>query len=134
MRLIIAFLAQFDKTKLFTHEGYISASESKAARIINGVTLAIVRVSLALSPPIPLTSWVACIAIFFLAIGRLNNDGAYILLGIGNALFYVVIVIFMLSFCSASQISDRAKCFKERLFGYIAKTDSCPSNRALLLE
>jgi hypothetical protein len=114
--IIPTFLACLKFMKRFSHPRYVWATQLKSTRIINGITIAVVGVAMAISPPVPLSSWIGCFAIFFLAIGLLNDDGVYVILGVGSAICYVIAVIFMLSFCSAEQISDRVKCLKERLF------------------
>jgi len=114
--IIPTFLMFIKFMKRFSRPRYVWATQLKSTRIINGITLAVVGIATAVSPPVPLSGWIGCFAIFFLAIGLLNDDGVYVIIGIGNAICYVIAVIFMLSFCSAAQISERVKCLKERLF------------------
>lgn len=102
--------------KRFSRPRYEWATQLKSARVINGIMLVIIGISMAISPPIPLSGWIACFAIFFLAIGLLNDDGVYVVIGIASALFYLFTVIFLLNFCSVSHMIDWAKCLKEQLF------------------
>lgn len=114
--IIPIFLKLLKFMRHFSCPRYQWATRLKSTRIINGIMIFIVGLSMAISPPVPLTGWIACLAIFFLAIGLLNDDGAYVIFGIGTSIFYLLTVIFMLHFYSVSQMSEWINCLKERLF------------------
>ena len=89
---------------------YAWATQLHSTRVINGLTISLVGLSFALSPPVPLAGFVAFIAIFSIAIGLLNEDEIYIIIGYFCALFYFVLTFFLLKFFSVSQMIDWIKC------------------------
>ncbi len=103
-------------TRKISRPRYQWATQLKSTHIISGIMLAIIGISMAISPPVPLSGWIACFAVFFLAIGLLNNDCIYIILGVGCAIFYLLSVIFLLNYCSVSQMIEGAKYLKNHLF------------------
>lgn len=86
--------------KKWSHPRYVWATQQTAVRIVNGLMIALVGLFLAISPPIPFSSLLAFIAIFSIAIGLLNDDGIYILIGYICSLMYFTVILFLLKFCS----------------------------------
>jgi len=72
--------------------------------LITGIVIAVVGICIASSPPIPLTGLLASLAIFLLAIGLLNLDGIYLLLGYIASALYLVQVIILIHYFSISKI------------------------------
>ena len=96
--------------KKWSKPRYAWATQLHSTRVINGLTISLVGLSFALSPPVPLAGFVAFIAIFSIAIGLLNEDEIYIIIGYFCALFYFVLTFFLLKFFSVSQMIDWIKC------------------------
>ncbi len=96
--------------KKWSRPRYVWATQLSTTRVINGMMIALVGISLAVSPPVPLTGMIAFVAIFAIAIGLLNDDGAYIIAGYAFALFYFILILFLLKFCSLSKMIEWAKC------------------------
>ncbi len=83
---------------------YVWATQHKITRMLNGYMIACVGLSLTISPPIPLTGFLAFAAIFFIAIGIFNDDGVYIILGYICTLAYLVLTFFLLKYMSLSDM------------------------------
>lgn len=96
--------------KRWTRPRYIWAVDHPLTHKLNGILIAIVGVCLALCPPLPATGYFAFVAIFLMAIGILNHDGIYILLGYASAVLYLAFVIVALKFFSLSKIIDLVNC------------------------
>lgn len=94
----------FRKLKPFTHPRVIFLSQNPTMRIVNGLLIAIIGISIALSWPIPLSGFVSYAAIFLMAIGLLNDDGVFIAISYPLSLLYIVFVIWTLKEISLSQI------------------------------
>lgn len=94
----------FRKIKSFTHPRMIFLSQNPTMRIINGLLIAIIGISIALSWPIPLSGFISYGAIFFMAIGLLNDDGVLIAISYPLSLLYIAFVILTLKEISLSQI------------------------------
>ncbi len=62
-------------------------------RIINGCVVGLIGIFIAISLPIPLSSYIASVAILFIGIGLLNDDGIWMIIGHPIAIFYIVFVI-----------------------------------------
>ncbi len=105
---LLKFMKRWSKPR------YVWATQKIETRVINGLMVTLVGICLAISPPVPLTGLLACAAICLIAIGLLNDDGIYIILGYVFALLYLVMVLFLLNYCSFSQMCGWAKdmvCF-----------------------
>jgi hypothetical protein len=96
--------------KRWSHPRYLWAVRHPITRKLNGMMIALVGLSLAASPPIPLTGFVAFAAIFLIGIGLLNEDGIYIISGYVFALFYFGLVFILLKYCSFSNLCELFKC------------------------
>lgn len=83
---------------------YVWATQHRITRILNGWMIACVGLSLTISPPVPLTGFVAFAAIFLIAIGMLNDDGVYIMLGYICTLAYLVLAFFLLKYMSVTDM------------------------------
>ncbi len=99
--------------KKWTYPRYPWASQHVVMRRMNGIMIALVGISLAISPPIPFGSMVAFVALFLMGIGLLNDDAVYILLGYGFTLFYLGCVVAALHFFSLSKLIELLKWGKE---------------------
>lgn len=69
-------------------------------RKINGGLICLMGIFLAISLPIPLSSYISSVAILFLGVGILNDDGMWILIGYPIAVFYIVFVLVTSSYIS----------------------------------
>lgn len=78
--------------------------QKRGAHIISGLVIALVGLCISLAPPIPLTGMLASLGIFFIAIGFLNSDGLYILLGYVAAFLYVIMAICLFYYCPMTKI------------------------------
>jgi hypothetical protein len=85
---------------------YFWATHPLVTNRLNGVMIAIVGISLALCPPVPLTGMIAFAAILFIGIGLLNDDGIYLILGYVFTLSYFVFSIFLLKVFSLRGLID----------------------------
>jgi hypothetical protein len=92
--------------KKWSYSRYVWATERSSTRVTNGLMISFVGLSFALSPPVPLAGFIAFIAIFSISIGLLNDDGIYIIVGYICAIFYFALTLFLLKFCSLSQMVD----------------------------
>ncbi len=109
IKVIHQSLSLLKYMKKLSHPRYVWITQRPSIRVINGLMISFVGLSFALSPPIPLTGFIASIAIFSISIGILNNDGIYILAGYSCAVFYFFLTAFLLKFCSLSQMIDWVK-------------------------
>jgi hypothetical protein len=73
-------------------------------RKINGCLIALIGIFLAISLPIPLSSYIASAAILFLGIGHLSDDGIWIFIGYSLSIFYIIFVIVTLDYISIMDI------------------------------
>ena len=110
LKVVQQILGLLKFMKKWSKPRYAWATQLTSTRVINGLTISLVGLSFASSPPVPLAGFIAFIAIFFIAIGLLNEDGHYIIAGYFCALFYFVLTFFLLKFCSLSQMIDWIKC------------------------
>jgi hypothetical protein len=76
-------------------------------RKINGCLVGLIGIFIAISLPIPLSSYIASAAILFLGIGLLNDDGIWMMIGHPIAIFYIVFVIVTLQYISIIDIIRR---------------------------
>ncbi len=79
-------------------------TQKTTIRVINGGMATLLGVCLAFSPPIPLIGFVACLAFFLIAIGILNDDFMYLILGYTVSLFYIVMISVLLNYLSFAKI------------------------------
>jgi hypothetical protein len=87
-----------------TRPRYSSICLNPSMKIVNGILVALVGICLAISPPIPLTSYIASFALFFLGIGLLDDDGIMVLISYPLSLLYIVFVILALKYVSFSEL------------------------------
>lgn len=85
---------------------YVWMTHNSTFHVITGLMIALVGLSIALSPPLPFVGLLSFAAIFLIAIGLLNNDGIYIGIGYFFAVSCVVVVILLLKFFSLSKIME----------------------------
>lgn len=85
---------------------YVWMTQNSTFHVITGLMIALVGLSIALSPPLPFVGLLSFAAIFLIAIGLLNNDGIYIGIGYFFSISCVVVVIFLLKFFSLSKIME----------------------------
>lgn len=86
----------------YPREGWIS-KESNMHKI-SGCLISLVGIFLAISLPIPLSSYIASAAILFIGIGILNDDGIWICIGYALAIFYIAFVAVTLNYISIMDI------------------------------
>ena len=96
--------------KKWSHPRYEWATQGTVARVITGLMIFFVGLSFTICPPLPLTGIVAFIAMFFISIGLLNDDGIYIGIGYFFTIFYFLLALVLLKYCSLSQLIDYMKC------------------------
>lgn len=114
IRTIEQILKVLKFIKHWSHPRYEWATQKSSTRIINGLVISVVGLCLAVCPPIPMTGWIACLAILFISIGLLNDDGIYIILGYIAALFYLITTLLLLNYCSLTQICEWVKVIGEK--------------------
>jgi hypothetical protein len=85
---------------------YIWATHNPILHVITGFMIALVGLSIAISPPVPLIGLLSFVAIFLIAIGLLNNDGVYIFMGYIFTVVYFIAVIFLLKSFSLSKVVE----------------------------
>jgi hypothetical protein len=73
---------------------------------INGLSIALMGLCLALSPSIPFCGYIPLVAIFLLAIGLLNNDGLFITIAYPIVLFDIVFVVLSMKYFSLMKILE----------------------------
>lgn len=95
--------------KCLSRPRYEWAIQKSTNHVVNGLVIALVGLCLASSPPMPMTGMIASVAIFLIAIGLLNDDGLYIILGYIVALFYLITVLLLLKYFSFTQIFEWIK-------------------------
>jgi hypothetical protein len=97
---LLKFMKRWSKPR------YEIGTKHVATRVLNGLMIVIIGTSFAACPPVPLTGLIAFIAVFSIAIGMMNNDGIYIIIGYFGTLFYVVITLLLLKFCSFTKMVE----------------------------
>ncbi|HEV8052124.1 MAG TPA: exopolysaccharide biosynthesis protein [Parachlamydiaceae bacterium] len=108
-KIITQILKLLKFMKRWSRPRYEEATQKKTTRVINGLMIALVGLCLASCPPIPLVSISASLAIFFIAIGLLNNDGIYIVLGYFFSVFYLITVLLLFNYFSFTMIFEWMK-------------------------
>jgi hypothetical protein len=109
IKIIKQILQLLKLMKRWSYQRFLWNSHRRLTRIVTGLMIALVGVSFTISPPIPFSSFVAFVAIFLIAIGLLNDDDVYLIIGYIFTLFYFALVLFLLKFCSLSQLVDGVK-------------------------
>jgi hypothetical protein len=71
---------------------------------LNGCLIGLIGFFLAISLPIPFSSYIASASLLFLGIGLLNDDGIWVIIGYPIAAFYIVFVIITLNYISIIDI------------------------------
>jgi len=94
---ILYFIKKIGK---LSHPRLIWVCTQPVMRKINGCLIGLIGIFLAISLPIPLSSYIASAAIFFLGIGLLNDDGVWIFIGYPIAVFYIVFVAVTMNYIS----------------------------------
>ncbi len=74
---------------------------------INGCLIGLLGICLAISLPIPLSSYVVSIALLFLGVGLLNDDGVWVYIAYPISLFYIVFVMVTLNYISIIDLIHR---------------------------
>lgn len=73
----------------------------------NGCLISLVGIFIAISLPIPFSSYIASAAILFIGIGILNDDYIWIYIGYTLAIFYIIFVLLTLNYISVIDIVKR---------------------------
>ncbi len=92
------------KIAKLSHSRYTWVGTKPVMRKLNGCLVGLIGIFLAISLPIPLSSYIASAAILFLGIGILNDDGIWIFIGYPIAIFYIVFVAVTLNYISLRDI------------------------------
>jgi len=74
----------------------LSFHKRRSQRIFTGLLVALMGLVIALSPPVPASSILACLSIFFIGIGMFNDDGVFVIIGYFFSSCYFAYVIFIL--------------------------------------
>ena len=82
-------------------------STNSIMHTISGCLISLVGVFLAISLPIPLSSYIASAAILFIGIGILNDDNIWICVGYALAIFYIAFVLITLNYISITDIINK---------------------------
>lgn len=90
--------------KKWSYPRYEWLTQRTSIRLINGLMIFFIGLSFALCPPIPLTGLFAYIAIFFISIGLLNDDGIYIAFGYFFTILYSALALALFKCFSIIQI------------------------------
>ncbi len=104
MNQLLFFIKKIAK---LSHPRLIGVITKPVMRKINGCLIGLIGVCIAISLPIPLSSYIASAAILFLGIGHLNDDGIWIIIGYPIAIFYIVFVFVTLEYISIIDILRR---------------------------
>ena len=96
IKVIKQVLSLFKFIKRWSHPRHVWATRLKTTRVVNGAMIALVGLSLAASPPMPLAGFIAFAAIFCISIGLLNDDGVYVIVGYFFAVLYLISIIVLL--------------------------------------
>lgn len=105
-KIINQILAMLKFMKRWSRPRYEQAMQKNTTRVVNGLVITLVGLCLATSPPVPLTGMIASISIFLIAIGLLNDDGIYLILGYVFALLYLLTVLLLLNYFSFTGIFE----------------------------
>ena len=105
-KALVQLLHFFRFMKRWTYSRYLWVTMHPFMKKINGVMIALVGLSLAISPPVPLISFVAYLAVFLMGIGLLNFDGLYMILGYISSMTYFCMVGLSLHYFSITKIID----------------------------
>ena len=112
---IITFCGQILKlikyTENWSKPRYQSDTKTAVISRLSGLMIAFIGICIACSPPIPLTGFLASIAVVLIVIGLLNCDMIFIFLGYIFAILYAIVVGFLLRYCSFTQIYEWIKSF-----------------------
>ncbi len=92
------------KIAKLSHPRHVWVCTLPGMRKVNGCLIALVGIFLAISLPIPLSSYISSAAIIFLGIGLLNDDGILVFIAYPVALFYIVFVIVTMNYISMREI------------------------------
>lgn len=77
-----------------------------------GALIALVGISIIMTPPVPLIGFISMIAILCMGIGLLNADGVYLIIGYVLAFGYLALTIFCITEISFFKICEYLKsCF-----------------------
>lgn len=89
-------LVVIKKIKRFIHPRLDFLCHSRIMEVLNGLTIAILGILLALPLPIPLSNLTAAWSIFIISIGILEDDGLCVLLGYIVLLLTLTFLFFMI--------------------------------------
>lgn len=101
LRQILSFISMIGK---FSYRRMSWISQETTMQKISGCLISLVGVFLAISLPIPLSSYLASAAILFIGIGILNDDGLLMGLGYFLAIFYLGFVAITLKYISITDL------------------------------
>jgi hypothetical protein len=110
-KIIVKILKGLNFMKRWSKPRYEKATQKDITRIINGIMIALIGLCISMCPPIPLVSLLASLSIFSIAIGLLNKDGVYIILGYIFSLLYFLAVVLLLNYFSFTDIYEWIKGF-----------------------
>lgn len=88
-------LALVRKIKPWIHLRFIWMCQSRSMQKINGLIIFILGISLALPLPIPFSNLTAAWSIFLVALGMLEDDGVFVLIGYIFSLLTITLLLFM---------------------------------------
>ncbi|MBA2369919.1 MAG: exopolysaccharide biosynthesis protein [Candidatus Protochlamydia sp.] len=87
-----------------SHPRFSWISTESHMRKISGSLISLVGIFLAISLPIPFSSYIASAAILFIGVGISNDDGIWICIGYMLSIFYMVFVAVTLNYISIIDI------------------------------
>ena len=88
------------KIAKISHPRFVTVCTKPVMHKINGCVIGLIGIFLAISLPIPLSSYIASAAILFLGVGMLNDDGILVFIGYPIALCYFVFVVVTMKYIS----------------------------------
>lgn len=85
----------FKKLKRFSHPRFLALSQASWMKPMNGLSISLMGIFLALPLPIPLTNLIAAWSIFFLSLGMIEDDGLAICIGHSIACITAFVFIYL---------------------------------------
>ena len=98
---ILFFIKKIAK---LSHPRLIWVCNHPVMRKINGCLVSLIGIFIAISLPIPLSSYIASAAILFIGVGLLNDDGILMFIGYPIAFFYIAFVAVTLNYISITDL------------------------------
>ncbi len=91
---------------------YVWMMQNPALHVTTGLMIALVGLSIALCPPLPVVGILSFVAIFLTTIGLLNDDGIYIIAGYVSTILYFITVVVLLKYLSFGKLLEMThNCF-----------------------